>query len=284
MAVFTNQATLSFDGGSTNSNIVTGEIVEVLSAAKTSVNGSYNGDDALTYVISIVNTGPTAFSNITVTDNLGEYSFGEATLVPLEYIDGSVKYFVNGVLQGNPTVTTDSNLAFSGITVPAGGNALIVYSARTNGFAPPIAGGTITNTAEITGSTLSSPITVTETVTASEESNLSINKALSPETVVENGQITYTLVVQNTGTAPAVTTDNLVISDTFAPILSDISVTYNGTPWSSPANYTYDETTGLFTTVARQITVPAATYTQNPETGIWNVTPGTAVIRVTGTV
>ena len=284
MAVFTNQATLSFDGGSTISNIVTGEIVEVLSAAKTSVNGSYNGDDALTYVISIVNTGPTAFSNITVTDNLGEYSFGEATLVPLEYIDGSAKYFVNGVLQGNPTVTTDSNLAFSGITVPAGGNALIVYSARTNGFAPPIAGGTITNTAEITGSTLSSPITVTETVTASEESNLSISKALSPETVVENGQITYTLVVQNTGTAPAVTTDNLVISDTFAPILSDISVTYNGTPWSSPANYTYDETTGLITTVAGQITVPAATYTRNPETGIWSVTPGTAVIRVTGTV
>ena len=37
-------------------------------------------------------------SNITVSDNLGEYSFGEATLVPLEYIDGSVKYFVKTIV------------------------------------------------------------------------------------------------------------------------------------------------------------------------------------------
>ena len=37
MATFTNQATLSYNGGSTNSNIITGEIVDVLTASKTAV-------------------------------------------------------------------------------------------------------------------------------------------------------------------------------------------------------------------------------------------------------
>jgi len=42
--------------------------------------------------------------------------------------------------------------------------------------------------------------------------------------------------------------------------------------------------TGVFNTIAGQITVPAATYTQNPATGIWTLTPGVSVLKVTGTV
>ena len=38
------------------------------------------------------------------------------------------------------------------------------------------------------------------------------------------------------------------------------------------------------TAVLGRITVPAATYTQNPATGVWTVDPGVAVITVTGTV
>ena len=63
-----------------------------------------------------------------------------------------------------------------------------------------------------------------------------------------------------------------------------LTVTFNGTLWSEPANYTYNETTGLFTTVPGQITVPAATFTQDPDTGLWVTTPGVAVLTVTGTV
>ena len=61
--------------------------------------------------------------------------------------------------------------------------------------------------------------------------------------------------------------DNLVVTDNFDPILNPISVTYNGTAWAEGINYTYDETTGQFATTAGQITVPAATYTQDPATG-----------------
>jgi len=70
----------------------------------------------------------------------------------------------------------------------------------------------------------------------------------------------------------------------FNPILDISSVTFNGAPWTAPANYTYDESSGLFTTVPGQITVPAATYTRDDTTGAWVVNPGVSVLTVTGTV
>ena len=51
-----------------------------------------------------------------------------------------------------------------------------------------------------------------------------------------------------------------------------------------PANYTYNETTGEFSTLPGVITVPAASYEQNTETGNITITPGVTVITVTGTI
>jgi len=112
---------------------------------------------------------------------------------------------------------------------------------------------------------------------------LTISKSLSPLTVSENGQLTYTFVIQNTGNTPALLSDNAAITDTFDPILSDLTVTFNGEAWTEPDDYTYNEATGLFATVPGRITVPAATFTQN-ESGAWVITPGTATLTVTGTV
>ena len=67
-------------------------------------------------------------------------------------------------------------------------------------------------------------------------------------------------------------------------MLDITSVTFNGTAWVSPTNYTYDGATGVFSTVAGQITVPAATYTTDPVSGVVTVTPGTAILTVTGTI
>ena len=90
--------------------------------------------------------------------------------------------------------------------------------------------------------------------------------------------------MQNTGNLPANATDDLVVSDTFNPILTGITVTLNGTPLVAGTDYTYDETTGVFTTTAGVISVPAATYTTDPTTGIITTTPGFATITVTGTI
>ena len=74
------------------------------------------------------------------------------------------------------------------------------------------------------------------------------------------------------------------ISDVFTPALTNISVTYNSAPWTETGNYTYDTTTGSFETVIGKITVPAASYTQDPATGAWSVTPGVTTLTVTGTI
>ncbi len=283
MATFFNQATLSYSGGTVNSNITSGEIIEVLSATKTAVVDEYSQGSVVTYVINIVNSGTAPYTGLTVTDDLGAYTFNNDTLRPLDYIDGSVNYFVNGVLQADPAVTEEPSLVISGITVPADGVAMIIYSARVSGFADPTVDGEIVNTAVISGTGVTD-ITVSETVTTEDEPRLSITKSVSPTTVTDNSQITYTFVIQNTGNTAAVATDNVVITDTFDPILTDITVTYNGTAWSSPENFAYDEATGVFTTAIGAITVPAATFTQDPVTGEWVIDPGAAVITVTGTI
>lgn len=283
MATFFNQATLSYSGGTVSSNIATGEIIEVLSATKTAVVEEYTQGSEVTYVINIVNSGTSPFTALSVSDDLGAYALDTLTLQPLDYVEGSIKYFVNGILQPTPAVTAGPPLVISGISVPADEAATLVYTARTNGFAPPVSAGSITNTATVSGGGIT-PLTATETVSVSDEPSLAIAKSVSPTEVTENGQITYTFTVQNVGNTEAVNTDNVTIIDTFDPILSNISVTYNGGIWSDPESYTYDETTGQFSTVAGAITVPAATFTQDSVTGAWITDPGVATVTVTGTV
>lgn len=284
MAVFYNQATLTYNNTRVDSNIVSGEIVQVITAEKTALTSDYNASEVITYVISIVNSGNTAFTNLTVTDNLGAFELGELTLTPLDYVEGSLRLFVNGELAATPTAAAGEELVISGINVPANSNALLIYQARVNDTAPLGTGATITNTATISGGGLSTPITVSETVTVSDDAFLSITKSLSPTVVAENEPLTYTFVIQNSGNTPAVATDNVTLTDTFDPILSDIVVTLNGVALTEGIDYTYNEQTGEFATTQSRITVPAATFTTDPVTGQTVITPGVAILRVTGTV
>ena len=73
----------------------------------------------------------------------------------------------------------------------------------------------------------------------------------------ENSVLTYTFEIENTGNTEAAVADNVVLSDTFNPVLSDITVTLDGSVQRVGVNYTYDEPTGVFATVAGQIIVPA---------------------------
>ena len=285
MAIFTNQATMTYNGRTVNSNIATGNLLETLTMTKTPVSSSYAAGDNVTYVINLINSGTTALNGITVTDNLGSYqTAGGTTVYPLTYEANSLKYYINGVLQITPTVTAGPPLSITGLNIPAGSNAAIVYNAAANEFAPLTAESTIQNTVTATGAGLGTPITAESTVAASAQPELNIIKAISPATVTQNSQVTYTFTIQNTGNTAAVAADNIIITDTFNPVLSDIAVTFNSTAWTSPTNYTYNATSGLFTTAAGQITVPAATYTQDPTTGVITVVPGESVLTVTGTI
>ena len=284
MAIFSNQATLTYNGSSTNSNIAYGEILDVLVATKTAVEGSYLPGQLVTYVVTLRNTGNAALTGLVVTDDLGGYVFNGTTVYPLTYEDGSVALFTNGVPQAAPTVTAGPPLVISDIIVPAGGDVVIVYQAMANAFADPAVGGTIDNTVTVTGDGLSAPITATETVTAETRPALTISKSITPVQVVDNDRVTYTFVIQNTGNQAVVATDNAAITDTFDPILTALTVTFNGVTWTQGLQYNYDEATGLFTTVPGQILVPAATYVQDPVTGAYTATPGIATLVVTGTI
>lgn len=284
MQTFFNQATLTYNGNTIASNIVQGELIEVLSIGKTVTAESYEPGDTVTYVISIVNSGTAPYSGITVTDTLGGFDFNGTTVYPLDFAEGTARLFVNGVLQATPTTTVGPPLEFTGISIPAGSNAVLVYSATVNSFAPLGTGSSINNTATLTGTGITTPITASETLPVSEEPSLAITKSLTPTSVPENGQLTYTFVISNYGSTEAVVTDNLVVRDIFDPILNAITVTYNGTVWEEGINYTYDETTGVFSTIESEITVPAATYTQDTVTGEYIITPGTSTLTVTGNV
>ena len=284
MAIFTNQATLTYNGNTTNSNIAYGEILDVLAATKTAVEGSYTPGELVTYVVTLRNTGVAPLNGLTVTDDLGGYLLNGATVYPLTYEDGSVALFVDGVPQAAPVVTAGPPLVVSGINIPGNGDAVLVYQARANAFADPAEGGTIVNTVTVTGDGLSTPITATETVTVATGPQLAITKSITPTQVVDNQRVTYTFVIQNTGNQPVVATDDAAITDLFDPILADLVVTFNGTPWTQGVQYTYNQATGLFATAPGQITVPAATYTQDPITGAYTVNPGVATLVVTGTI
>jgi uncharacterized repeat protein (TIGR01451 family) len=283
MAIFTNQASLSYRGTVINSNVVTGEVREALGITKTPLSATYSPDGTVTYIINLINSGSTALDNLTLTDDLGAYQLGGNTLVPLTFVEDSVAYFVNGVYAGEPNVVSTSPLVISGLSLPAGANAAVVYQATVNEFAPLGIDGAIVNLATVSGNGVS-PVSASATVTASAAPNLDITKALTPTTVDANGEITYTFTIRNYGNTAAVATDNATLTDTFNPVLDISSVNFNGAAWSEGVQYSYDEATGLFATAPSAITVPAATYVQDPNTGAWTVIPGESVLTVVGTI
>ena len=284
MAQFTNRAMLRFNNTQINSNVAVGEIVEVLTATKTEVVDTYGRSDSISYVVSIINSGETAITGISVEDDLGRYTVGENSYVPLDYVDGSLLFFINGVLSTAPTVVSTSPLTLEEITIPADSNALLIYNTTVNEFAPLTADGSITNTVTVDADGIANPVVATETINAQAAPDLSILKSISPIPVADNGRLTYTFTIQNYGNTAVADTDDVILSDTFDPRLTDLEVRYNGTPVDEGTFYVYDEASGQFDTLPQRITVDAATYTTDAETGAVIVTPGVTVITVTGTI
>lgn len=281
--IFTNQATLNYNGSTVRSNVAVGAIEGVLSVAKNALTDEYTVGDTITYVVSLINNSETTVTGLTVTDDLGAYIFNTGTVQPLTYVDGTVQYYLDGVLQADPAVTATNGLVINGISVPDGGNTVIVYSATVNEYAPLDTDSAVVNTVTVTGTGVCDA-TDAETVSAVNTALLSMVKSVTPVPVAENGELTYTFQLQNSGNTAVTDADNAVVSDTFDPILNNISVTLDGTPLTAGADYTYNETTGVFETLPGVLTIPAATFTQDATSGAWTVTPGSATLVVSGTV
>lgn len=283
MATFTNKATLTYNGRSTDSNTVVGNFAETLAVTKTAVDNTYSDGSDITYIVSLVNSSTSSLSGLTLVDDLGAYAFGGGDIVPLDYISGSLRYFINGVLQPDIAVGITPPLTINGISVPAGGNAMLIYETKVNNKAPLDVDSSILNTVTVSGGTLAESVTASETVNTVPEALLSITKSLFPTTITENGALTYTFVIQNSGNTAVVATDNAIVTDTFDPILNITSVSLDGIALTQGTGYTYNPATGEFATVDGVITVPAATYTQNPDGTIVTV-PGAVTLVVNGVI
>lgn len=282
MENFQNKATLSFNGRITNSNVTTGEIIDIVSATKTAVVGTYSANGNVTFIISIVNSETTPLTNVMITDDLGEDIYCGHKHNPLSYVDGSCKYYIDGELQKNPpkVIQKDNSIIIQNLLVPQNGNTIIAYEAVANKFAPVSVGSTITNKANIFYNEFRDKIQVRETIKVRENANLTISKLLSPESITEDSVITYTFIIQNTGNINTAK-DSVIITDTFNPKFDNIYVTLNDKPLTLDKDYTYSSKTGVFSTEKTKIVVPKATYSRNSD-GVVITDPGVVVIKITG--
>ncbi|MBE6692248.1 MAG: DUF11 domain-containing protein [Ruminococcaceae bacterium] len=284
--IITNQATLNYRYGgvsaSTVSNITSAVFGASLDIEKTSLNESYRVGEGLTYIITLNNSGA-ALDEVTVSDNLGSYNFNGTILTPLTYT-GPARLFVNGVFVSELTPEIDENeIIFFIENLPANANAQIVYQATPNQFANRCCGDFITNTATAEcNCPCNIPASSSNTLTADCFADVRIVKSVCPNPIICGEEVTYIFDISNYGNIPAT---DVVLTDTFNPPLTDITVSLNVNPLS-PLDYSYIN--GTLTIPSEDssldLTVPAATCVQNPQTGEITIVPGNIQIVVSGNI
>jgi hypothetical protein len=282
MAVITNQANLKYTYGTTTasavSNLAATEWNAPLTANKRALEEAYREGSTLTYLISLENGGAAPVENLVITDDLGAYmpAGAAAPVLPLTFSGNAVLY-VNGAFSEDLTPeTVPEGMRFTIPEIPAGANALLVYQATVNSFAPLTVGSAITNTAVIGEP---EPLTVSATVPVGDYADVSIEKEMAPNPITDGAQMTVTFTVENRGNTEAT---DLVLTDDFPLPLSDLAVTVNGAPvtdFTLAGSLFTLPTEGSGTTLS----VPAAAFAQD-ETGAVSVTPGVLTIVLTGTV
>jgi len=166
-----------------------------LSITKVGVPDPVTVGNTLTYTLTVANGGPADATGVVVTDTLPS-SFTLDSVNPSQGSCGNV---------GN-TVTCDLG------TIANGSNATITIEVT------PTQAGIISNTAVVAGdqpdpdpSDNSDTETTTVEGTGEPSANLSITKSGSPNPVIVNQQLTYTVTVTNIGPDSAT---NVVVTDT----------------------------------------------------------------------
>ncbi|HEY2413809.1 MAG TPA: right-handed parallel beta-helix repeat-containing protein [Pirellulaceae bacterium] len=203
-----NTATVTAPAGVTDNNPTNNVATDVdtvvlpstdLQISKTDGVTSVNAGSPLTYTIIVSNAGPTAVTGATVTDTFPA-AFTGASFTTSQ--SGGASGFSNGSGNINQTVN-----------LPVGSS--ITYT--VNGTVSPTATGNLSNTATVTGpagvteiNTGNNTATDTDTVIAALP-DLTITKDDSPDPVTAGQNLTYTITVNNTGTAAA---QNVQLSDT----------------------------------------------------------------------
>ena len=287
MATIENFATVSYTSGGVTetkvSNLAEIGLESAISFTKTTLGETYGEDEVVTYILSMTNTSTSAITNVSITDDLGTFVFGTLELTPLTYAPPALLLIDGQDVSAQLTVDTATagSLVFSFPTLPAGATANIVYRAAVNEYAPLDVEAGITNTATLTSDSDCADGTASATITAVSAANVSVFKQMSPNPVICGDTVTYTIRIYNYGNIVA---ENVVLTDTFNPAPTNITVSRDGT--LLPANeYSYvDGTLTVPTGTTTAVSVPAATFVRDATTGIVTVTPGMVEYTITGTI
>lgn len=282
-----NFATVSYTSGGVTetkvSNVAEISIESAIGFTKTSVGNTYNDNSILTYILTVTNSSSSDISGSTITDNLGTYAFGTMELTPLNYVSPAV-LLINGQDVSAQLAVDDSvagSLVFTLPTIPAGTTANIIYKAQINDYAPLALDSTIINTSSFESNSECADTSASATVSVSNSANVSIIKQMCPNPVICGDTITYTIKIYNYGNTAA---ENVTLTDDFNPAPANITVSRDGTLLLG-TDYSYDSgTLTVPSATATQLTIPPATFTQDPTTGIISITPSVVEYTITGTI
>ncbi len=288
--IITNNASVTYLSGESTatafSNVASTVINGNLSITKSALPSVYRSGDVITYIITLVNSGITGVSDIAVSDDLGAYTLEGNRYAPLSIL-GNAELYENGLYQRDIVpAATDEGVAFLVGDISSGDNLQIIYQARVNEFACTESGALIINTATVSGCDCPCVGDLGEsasaTITADEYADVRIIKSICPNPAICGEELSFNFDIFNYGNVPAT---NVVLTDTFSPPISDLSVFLNGNV-VTPNNYSYENGTLTFPVATSDIsiTVPAAQCVQNDVTGVVTVTPGSVRITVTGII
>ncbi len=232
MATIINQANLTYTYGTTTASVLSNpamtERTEAITLEKRVLGEAYRAGSALTYLLSVHNNGAAPVTNLAITDDLGAFTpeGAEDATVPLTYT-GPAALYLDGAFSETLTPTVDENgVTFTVPSIPAGANALIVYAAQVNCFAPLEDGGEIVNTASVENGA-GDPVAASATVPVEAYADVSIEKEMSPNPIEAGGTLTVTFTIENRGNVAAT---DLILTDEFPVTLSDVAVSVNGAP------------------------------------------------------
>ncbi len=295
MPNYENRASLTYNSHTKNSNTVSFQVNNSLSFTKTALATTYKPDDEIAFVLDIINSTDTSYPDIKITDDLGldwNNPSGVGSF-PLLYVNGSVRYYKNGILAVPPTASFSVNgTTFTGLSILPNETSTLIYEVYITEYAPfEIVHGiskTITSTATLSSNQGDGNYTKlaqeSVTITADSFTAPSLTKSLFPSTIIPGKELTYTFILNNYGNI-LLTEETWYtgIIDTFTHPFTITNVTYNGVKWTESDDYSYNQDTREFKSINNKISIPAATY-QIGEFHEFVTVPGTSILIISGTV
>lgn len=244
----------------------------------TLLNKTYVKNSKLTYVINLYNNGKKTISNININDDLGKFNLNGKIIYPLNYINNSIKVFINGVANTNNKVNYDKELTISNITLNDKEVATILYQTEINEYAPLNANDFIKINIEIDYLGINKKNKLTEVIKCENYQDIEVVKNIISENSNDSYNVTY--IILNYGNKEVEKEDQTNLSDIFNPIIKGIKVELNDLILT-PNNYLYNQINGSFSINKGVISVPKASYIVDDK-GKVKINPGKTIIKIIG--